>query len=123
MTHEPPNAWGSCFDAAAFNLLANKDEKGLRMCHGIGIANKPGQEGTRIAHAWLECELKMGRVALDPVWLVFQSADLYRYKLQVERVVEYTFEDFMHFWKEHGFPGPWDEEIRKCTSDASDSPL
>jgi hypothetical protein len=115
---QPPNPWGSCFDSAAHNLIANRDVDGLRMVHGIGIANRPGQEGLRVAHAWLEFpHEKVGKVAFDPIWLKFVPADLYRKNLQVQYSVEYTRWDFMDLWHKHEFPGPWDEKIKKYTSE------
>lgn len=122
MTPEPPNPWGSCFDATAHNLLANRDAENLVVCHGVGTANRPGQEGMKIAHAWLEADIGKERVALDCVWLVFQSAALYRKNLQAEYVVEYAPEEFMRLWTEHDFPGPWDPTIRLFTADAHERP-
>lgn len=79
----PANPWGSCFDVAAHNLMGNLDIEGMVMCHGVGISNKPGQEGERIAHAWIEFDHTIhGRVAVDPIWLIAQSADHYRETLK-----------------------------------------
>lgn len=116
MTAAPPNPWGSCFDAAAWILVGNGDLASARMCHGIGVANKPGEEGTPIAHAWIELDHpEHGRVAIDPIWLVAQPADRYRENLQVEYVVTYRRAEFLRLWAERGFPGPWDEKVFSLT--------
>jgi hypothetical protein len=54
------------------------------MCHGTGVANKSGEEGTPIVHAWIEFDHpEHGRVAIDPIWLEAQRAEDYRRTLQV----------------------------------------
>lgn len=115
---KPPNPWGSCFDSAAHNMQGNKDIESLVMCHGIGIANRPGQEGTRIAHAWLEFDHNGERVALDCIWLIYQRASEYREKLQLQYVVEYPREEFMRLWAQNNFPGPWDVRVKMFTAEA-----
>ncbi|MBX4215579.1 hypothetical protein KW797_01375 [Candidatus Parcubacteria bacterium] len=116
-TLTPPNPLGSCFDAAAHNLAMNLDEESLVMCHGLGVATWPGQEGKRIAHAWLEFDHEGKRAALDCIWMVAQPADFYRNNLKADYVVEYTKDEFMRLWHEHNFPGPWDELLKKFTKD------
>lgn len=119
MIEHPPNPYGSCFDATAFNLLANLDTPGITVCHGIGIASRPGQEGMKIAHAWLEADHRTaGRLALDCVWLQFSPADTYRKNLKTSHVVEYTPKEVMDLWALHDNPGPWDPEILQFTSEA-----
>ncbi len=116
MTGAPPNPWGSCFDAPAWNLAGNDEWGSPRMCHGIGVANKPGQEGTPIAHAWIELDHPQhGRIAIDPIWLLAQPADRYRENLQAEYVVTYSRAEFLRLWARHGFPGPWDEKVHALT--------
>lgn len=110
MIPEPPNPWGSCFDAVAHNVLGNLDEE-LTICHGIGIANRPGQEGLKIAHAWIEFDHGKERVAFDCIWLQFLPAKKYRDDLKLEYVVEYSKQEFMRLWMLHDFPGAWDEKI------------
>lgn len=117
MMEQPANPWGSCFDAAAHNALGNLDLDGLTVCHGIGIANRPGQEGWKIAHAWLEFDHPDGKAAIDPLWLVAQRADNYRSNLKVELVVEYSVANFLTLWTLHDFPGPWDDRIKKFTTE------
>jgi hypothetical protein len=117
MTEQPANPWGSCFDAAAYNLLANLDLDGLTMCHGIGIANKPGEEGLRIAHAWLEFDSPKGRAAIDPIWLVAQLASEYRKNLKAELVVTYSAKKSISLWTKHDYPGPWDDRIKAHTTE------
>lgn len=114
----PANPWGSCFDAAAWNLVGNDDWGGPQMCHGVGTANKPGEEGRKIAHAWIELDHpEHGRIAIDPIWLVAQDAELYRKNLQVEHVVTYSREEFVRLWRQHNFPGPWDEKVKAQTTE------
>ena len=115
----PGNPYGSCFDAAAHNLLANIDAvDGLTMCHGIGIANKPGEEGLTIAHAWLEFNhSECGRIAFDPIWLVAKDADHYRSSLQASLIITYTPKEFLSLWARHYYPGPYDERVLKHTKD------
>lgn len=116
MTAAPPNPWGSCFDAAAHLFLGCDDLSNPRMCHGIGIANKPGEEGTPIAHAWIEFDHpEHGRVAIDPIWLLAQRAVRYRKTLQVGYVVSYGRAEFLRLWVDHNFPGPWDERVKALT--------
>ena len=116
MNATPPNAWGSCFDAAAWNFANNDDWGSPRMCHGTGIANKPGEEGNPIAHAWIELDHPThGRIAIDPIWLIAQSADRYRRNLQVGYVVTYGRAEFLRLWAEHNHPGPWDARVWALT--------
>lgn len=116
MIAAPPNPWGSCFDAAAWNLVRNDDWGNPRMCHGICVANKPGEEGTLIAHAWIELDHpEHGRIAIDPIWLVAQPADHYRKTLQVSYVAMYSRAEFLRLWAERNYPGPWDERVRALT--------
>lgn len=118
MTAVPPNPWGSCFDAAAWNLARNDDWGNPRMCHGIGIANKPGEAGSPIAHAWIELDHpEHGRIAIDPIWLVAQSADRYRENMQVSHVVMYSRSEFLRLWVSHDYPGPWDERVWALTTE------
>lgn len=107
----PPNPYGTCFDATAHNFLANKDEPTLRVCHGVGIANKPDELGNTIGHAWLEFERDGVKIALDCNWLVFQPAERYRKMLQMSYVVEYDAQQFMDMWMKTDFPGPWDAKV------------
>lgn len=115
---KPANPWGSCFDAAAWNLLGNDDWGNPVIVHGIGVANKPGEEGRKIAHAWIEFDHpEHGRLAIDPIWLVAQSADIYRKNLQVEHSIAYSREEFLKLWAKHNFPGPWDDRVWAFTAE------
>lgn len=108
MGRDPINPVGSCFDSSAFQaILGPNPPKDLRICHGIGIATMPGQEGLRIAHAWLE----WADVAMDTTWGIVVPRDLYRSHLKIELCVEYSREEFRARWTETNFPGPWDEKI------------
>lgn len=115
------NPFGSCFDAAAWNLLANIDNgvDNMKMCHGIGVSNYPGEEGKRISHAWIEFDHPKGRCAVDPIFLTAQLADDYRKNFNAEIVVEYSTDEFIVLWKERGFPGPFDDRIMALTEDAA----
>ncbi len=115
------NPFGSCFDAAACNLLANIDDgvKNMKMCHGIGISNHPDSMGKKICHAWVEFDHPKCRVAVDPIFLIAQPAEFYRQNFKAEIVVEYTEKEFVRLWKEKGFPGPFDKNIAALTKDAA----
>lgn len=116
MTAAPPNPWGSCFDAAAHLLIGNDDWADPRMCHGTGVANKPDEEGTPIAHAWIELDHpEHGRIAIDPIWLKATRAEHYRKTIQVGYAVSYARTEFLRLWAEHNFPGPWDERVAALT--------
>lgn len=119
---EPLNEPGLCFDASAFNFLGQGEPPGddARLCHGIGIANMPGQEGHTMGHAWIEFDdPKRGRVSFDAIWGVWTPAAKYRADLQLTYVVEYTGEQAFALWKEHDYPGPWDPKIRAITDQYS----
>lgn len=118
----PVNPLGMCFDLVGFQAIGPEGIDGyrpptLRICHGIGIANYPGQEGTRIGHAWLEWQdAKKGHVALDTTYQVCQPAEHYRKSLQLEYVVEYTFKEFVSLWAKYDIPGPFDPKIKAVIS-------
>lgn len=117
---KPVNPFGSCFDSAAHILfmepaLADTDAV---MCHGIGVANMPGQEGHLMAHAWIEFDHpKCARAALDPIWMIAQSADKYRKDMQMEFVITYTRDEFMKLWELHDYPGPYHPKIKAQTTE------
>jgi len=112
---EPVNPYGSCFDAAA-RLILTPSFLEISMVHGIGIANKPGEEGNEIAHAWVEfTHTDNERYAIDPIWMVAQPVKIYRNNLKVNYAVEYKKIDFMQRWIKTNFPGPWDDKIFKFT--------
>lgn len=119
MRKEPVNPIGSCFDSAAAQLFAGGEPPpGLRLCHGIGIANTPGQEGRRIGHAWIEFDHPQERAAFDTTWDVITGAAHYRAQLHLEYVIEYTREEALALWIKHNYPGPWDERIKAVTDGA-----
>lgn len=118
MGKEPENPIGSCFDSSAHQVAFGEDPpEDLRLCHGIGVANMPGQEGDTIIHAWVEVDIKGRRAALDTTWGVCQEAKVYRKNLCLSYVVEYTRDELFKNWKEYNMPGPWDEKIRALASD------
>lgn len=117
---KPKNPLGSCFDAAAWNLVLNDGPEFTEaiMCHGVGIANMPGQEGQKIAHAWIEIiHPNHGKVAIDPIWLIAQPASLYRGNLCAELVIEYKRSEFMDLWRAYNYPGPFDERVLQYTKE------
>lgn len=93
----------------------------MKVCHGICVANKEGQEGMLIGHAWLECDhdevpqedgsIAKGRIAIDCIWLKAIPVDHYRKQLQASYIVEYTPDEFMDLWHKNNYPGPWDPQI------------
>lgn len=112
---KPVNRLGSCFDSAGAVILKIKEPQAI-MCHGLGIANLPGQEGEIIAHAWVEfTDQKEGRIAVDPIWMIAQPVDLYRKNLKTFLVIEYKRKVFLKLWKERGYPGPYDRRIKEFT--------
>lgn len=117
----PANPMGSCFDSAAHALVQMGDTQGvidIRVCHGIGISNVPGEPAEAISHAWIEVlTLRWGRIAIDAVWMLSQPAELYRSNLQVSLVKEYSRELFMKKWHETGYPGPWEDCLQALTKE------
>lgn len=77
------------------------------LCHGIGVANAPGQEGNTINHAWIELD----GFAYDCVWHAKVPIKKYRADLKLSYVVEYTFSEVMDNWSKTDMPGPWDEKV------------
>lgn len=67
MGRKPINPIGQCFETAIRQLLfAGDAPDDARLCHGLGIANMPGQEGKVMAHAWVEYDHPgHGRIAMD----------------------------------------------------------
>lgn len=120
MGKKPINPIGSCFDSAYFTFIAQPKNinEGDRLCHGIGIANYPGQENKKIAHAWLEFDHNI-RIAYDAIWGSHLVASVYRKTLKIERVEEYTYEEALTMGKKYDYPGPWDEEIVKICKDST----
>lgn len=101
---------GKCFDATAFSAV---DARKLRptICHGIGWS-KDGNT----AHAWLEIK---GR-AYDSVARIQMPAHEYRKRCRLRYVKEYSFDDFMEYWRVNNNPGPWDPEIYKFTKEGKE---
>lgn len=114
---KPANPFGSCFDSAARYMLADwTGYRDVTMCHGIGISNKPGEEGEKIAHAWIEVWSRdTGTLAIDPIWMVAQPAALYRKNLKVEYAITYPRKKFIKMWIKKEFPGPFDNKIKRYT--------
>lgn len=117
---EAANPFGSCFDAAAINLLANLKcgLSSMVMCHGIGVSNHPDSVGEKVAHAWIEFDHPKGRAAFDPIFLIAQSAEIYRKNFQAEFVVEYSKNQFISLWEQYDYPGPYDAKIKAIADKA-----
>lgn len=115
------NPFGSCFDATAWNLIANLKSgmPNMKICHGVGISNHPDSMGKKIAHAWIEFDHPQGRAAFDPIFLIAQSAGIYRRNFKVEVVVEYNKKEFIRLWKKNDFAGPYDVRIAALAKDAA----
>lgn len=113
----PVNPWGSCFDSAG-KFMLGCSLVDVTMVHGICVANKIGQEGELIAHAWLEfTHTDACRYAIDPIYMVAMPIEKYRADLQVKNMVVYSRKEFMALWLQHNFPGPWEPAIKKYTSE------
>ncbi len=109
---KPVNPVGECFDSTGVQAMdwAIKRVRAT-VCHGIGIATMPGQEGRVNAHAWLERD----GVAYDTTWGIKMDAKKYREGLKLSFLVEYSLDEFLDRWRQTDHPGPWHEEIRKIT--------
>lgn len=121
MGRDPINPIGECFESAAALIVYGPDmPDSARLCHGIGVANLPGEEGLSIGHAWIEATdtgLSGERIAYDTTWGVATTAEHYRQLLQLQYAVEYTRNETITLWKERDFPGPWDPRIKAVTPD------
>jgi len=103
---KPINPVGECFDSVAFQVMSGRT-KITKICHGIGIATAPGQEGQTMKHAWLEDDTH----AFDTTYGFKLRKDQYRKDLSISYCVEYTPPEFMALWMKHDYPGPWDQTI------------
>lgn len=109
MGRPPVNPIGECFDSVGVQALKWMYAKRLfKVCHGIGIASMPGQEGNEIKHAWIEIE----DLAFDATWGVAMEIKKYRSDLKLNYVIEYSVPEFFALWMKHDFPGPWDAKIQ-----------
>lgn len=108
MGRKPINPIGNCFDNCALQAILMKNPpENLRICHGIGVANMPGQIGNAIGHAWLEWD----GLVYDTTWGCIVYAKKYREDLKISFVVEYSRSQFLKLWKKHDYPGPWENKI------------
>ncbi len=114
MGREPLNEIGQCFETAIRQACFAPDaNESIRLCHGLGVANAPGQEGLVMGHAWVELvDPIKGKLAFDTTWGTVQPAEQYRLGGKVFYVVEYTREVALCLWKLHNYPGPWDLRIK-----------
>jgi hypothetical protein len=117
MGREPLNEIGSCFDTAGMHFLAAGFPEDSKLCHGIGIANIPGQEGKLMGHAWIEYYDKKRKVtaAFDTTWGISTPADHYRKQLNLSYCVVYTKREAFANWSKTDMPGPWDPKIFAIT--------
>lgn len=112
---EPVNPMGTCFDSTcvqAFIWAKKENRTDFMVCHGVGTANAPGQEGGRIAHAWLE----WNGDAYDTTWAAKTRACDYHEQLQLRGVVMYTWQEFEKMVLKYDFGGPWDEYVINALS-------
>lgn len=117
MGREPINPIGSCFDSAAHNFVFGETEAGDRICHGVGVANMPGQEGQTFSHAWIEFTKGGVRMAFDAIWGFVIPSEAYREQLKLSYVVEYGKDEFLSLWRHTDFPGPWDKRVARFTTE------
>lgn len=120
MGRDPLNPIGTCFDATAHQAALGEDPPwDLVIVHGVGWANMPDSEPTKMGHAWLEWyePTKHCRVAMDCVWGVLTPAKKYREDFKVEFAVEYTRKEFLKMWATHDYPGPWHPRIKEVMKD------
>ena len=119
MGRNPINPIGECFDSSLCSLFRSGinqnqkfiDLKDIKLCHGIGVCNAPGQEGETLTHAWLEfTDKEHESVAVDTTWGVMTEADHYRKQIKISYVIEYTPEEAFKNWKKS--PAPWDKKIK-----------
>lgn len=113
---KPINPIGTCFDSAALQLIHGKtppELSDLKLCHGITISTMPGQEGRKIAHAWLEYKMNGVETAWDTTWNDVASKKQYREEVNLHHIVEYTKEEAWSLWAKHDYPGPWDRKIKE----------
>jgi len=104
----PINPLGECFDSSFHCLVDDRTDKTAKLCHGIGIANAPGQEGMKMKHAWLE----NNGIAFDTTWGVKQKASVYRENLKLNYVVEYSKDEAFKLGLASDHTGPWDKKIK-----------
>ena len=113
----PINPIGQCFESSIRQIIFATDcPPDARLCHGIAIANFPGQEGLTVGHAWIEYDSDDGtRIAMDTTWGLRQRATTSRKGLKVMHVREYSRAEAQMRWKMLGMPGPWDPAIKAIT--------
>lgn len=108
---------GQCFDNTGLAVLGSPEMMNkMTVCHAIGTATMPGQEGNEMKHAWIEFIKEGELLAADTTWGFVCEAKQYREQLNVTYVVEYTAKEYLALWKEHDHPGPYDEKIEKAGS-------
>lgn len=111
MGREPVNPIGECFDSVGVQAVKwMYAGRTFTVCHGIGVASMPGEEGNKIKHAWIEIH----GFAYDTTWGLSQKIDKYRADMKLKYVVEYSIEEFFSLWVKHDFPGPWDQKIENA---------
>jgi hypothetical protein len=83
------------------------------VCHGICIANAPGEEGITITNAWFEWD----DISYDTIMGYSYPAEFFRSKIQTSLVKRYSIKEFMRLWKKYDYPGPWDEKLIQIQKD------
>jgi hypothetical protein len=110
MGREPINPIGKCFESTGHLALYDKAiPNNITICHGIGVATMPGEEGTLIKHAWIEDDKGW---AYDTTWGLKTKAADYKKKLKIRYMVRYKFREFVLLVHQHNNAGPFDEKIK-----------
>lgn len=108
MGQKPINPIGQCFETTGAHVFELPG--GFKIWHGIGVSNFPGENGCKIAHAWIE---DAEGFAYDTTWGIKTEAAHYRSGMKLEYCVGYTREEFLNKWALFDYPGPWDAKIKR----------
>ncbi len=107
---EPLNPIGSCFDSSAFLVVLDQGITkftSVNLCHGLIVANIPGQEGREVPHAWVEAKENGQEIVLDAVWGEKIPKDEFYKITKPSMVHSYTKTKALQMWFQHDYPGPW----------------
>jgi hypothetical protein len=118
---EPINPIGQCFDSAFQQLVYGGEAMnpdGTVLCHGVCVANFPGQEGVIVGHAWLEFNHDGEEGVIDTTWGKIIKKDNYYSQIQVLYKVTYTRDEAAEMNLIQGFSGPWDLQVKNAVESA-----
>lgn len=115
----PLNPMGTCFVSAIkeFHEARKMEQSGrisnLQVVHAIATCNVPGEEGTKIGHAWLEWVMDGVHVAFDVIWGVILPREEYYKQLKATKILRYTKDEVVRnmLAGDNISLGPWDLEI------------